>query len=293
MQDKIEVFEQQRPRLFSLAYRMLGMRAEAEDVVQDAYLRWHKADTAALVSAEAWLVTVTTRLAIDRLRTVQRQRDAYPGPWLPEPLAPSPESRHEFVGEVSLAFLAVLERLGPHERAAFLLHEVFDAGYPQIAAMLDRSEAACRQMVHRARERVRAARPRFQVSPEDHRTLLARFARAAQSGDLAELTALFADEAVLVSDGGGKAVAAIRPLVGAARLARLFHVLARQRRDKDGTFVFADINGEAGLLYYADGVLATVYTLVGEAGRIVQLYALRNPDKLAGLGCVSQPPNRT
>ncbi|TJZ64471.1 RNA polymerase sigma-70 factor [Chitiniphilus eburneus] len=288
-------FERHRPRLFALAYRMLGTRAEAEDVVQDVYLRWHEADHAALASAEAWLVTVATRAAIDRLRAAQRERAHYVGPWLAEPIAldalphprPGPAQQYEFAQDVSLAFLAVLERLGPEERAAFLLHEVFDCNYQDIAAMLGKSAAACRQMVHRARDRVRAERPRFTVSPERHRALLARFAAAAQLGEMDALRALFAEDAALVSDGGGKAVAALRPLLGAARVARLYHVLARQRRHQDERYEIVEFNGEAGLLHYLDGVLVTAYAIVGDGEHIHTLFALRNPDKLAGLREIS------
>ncbi|GAA5786836.1 RNA polymerase subunit sigma-24 [Chitiniphilus shinanonensis] len=293
-------FETHRPRLFALAYRMLGTRAEAEDVVQDVYLRWHDAAPAALDSAEAWLVTVTTRAAIDRLRAAQRERAHYVGPWLAEPIAldalpgsqPGPDQQYEFAQDVSVAFLAVLERLGVEERAAFLLHEVFDNDYREIAAMLGKSEAACRQMVHRARERVRAGRPRFAITPEHHRALLARFAEAARGGGLDTLRALFADDAVLVSDGGGKAVAALRPLQGAARIARLYHVLARQRSQMREAFRIVEFNGEPGLLHWLNGQLVTAYSVVGDGERIHALYAIRNPEKLAGLigidGALSQ-----
>lgn len=282
----LATFNTHRPRLWGLAYRMLGIRADADDVLQEAWLRWREVDGATLASSEAWLVTVTTRLAIDRLRVQKREREQYPGPWLPEPVtefAAPPEAAYEFVHDVSLAFLAVLERLSPQERAAYLLYEVFDTGYDEIAAMLDKSAAACRQIVHRARERIQAAKPRFAVSQDQHRALLARFAAAAQSGTAEQLLAVFADEAMLVSDGGGKAVAARRPLHGAERLMRLFQVLARQRDGQQQRFMIASFNGEPGLLHYLDGVLVTAYAVVGDGERIHALYAVRNPDKLAAL----------
>src|SRR5471032_2095657 len=189
-------FASLRPRLFSIAYRMLGIRADAEDVVQDAWLRWHAADRRALQSAEAWLVTVTTRLAIDRLRSKKSEREAYIGWWLPEPLVElderTPESSAELASEVSLAFLWVLERLSPEERAAFLMRQVFDQDYADIAGMLGKSESACRQMVHRAQERVQQQKPRFDVPKEQHRDLLLKFMEAAKVGDRAAMKAMMA-----------------------------------------------------------------------------------------------------
>ncbi|HEY4317148.1 MAG TPA: sigma-70 family RNA polymerase sigma factor, partial [Herbaspirillum sp.] len=189
-----DTFAALRPRLFSIAYRMLGTRADAEDVVQDAWLRWHGATPAALESAEAWLVTVTTRLAIDRLRTRKSEREAYIGWWLPEPLVElderTPETAAELASDVSVAFMWVLERLSPEERAAFLLRQVFDQDYADIASMLEKSEAACRQMVHRAQQRVQQEQPRFEVPRDTHRELLARFMQAAGGGDREAMKAL-------------------------------------------------------------------------------------------------------
>lgn len=190
------VFAGLRARLFSAAYRMLGTRADAEDVVQDAWLRWQAADHASLQSAEAWLVTVTTRLALDRLRERKAERESYTGWWLPEPLVEleenTPETAAELASDVSLALLWTLERLGAEERAALLLRQVFDQDYGDIAAMLGKSEASCRQLVHRAQEKVRDERPRFQASPEAHRALLAAFIQAASKGDRDAMAALLA-----------------------------------------------------------------------------------------------------
>jgi RNA polymerase sigma-70 factor, ECF subfamily len=276
-------FETHRSRLFGLAYRLLGSRSDAEDMVQEAWLRWSQADTASIRDPEAWLVTATTRLGIDRLRSAHRQREQYIGPWLPEPLeideSPGPDRRAEVAEQVSLAFLAVLERLGPEERAAFLLKEAFDYEYAQIASLLGQSEANCRQMVHRARERLQAGRPRFEVAPERHRQLLERFMHAARVGDQAAVASLLHENAQLVSDGGGKAVAAIRPLLGAARIARLFWA-AYRRQDPTVEWRLGAVNGEPAILRYRDGKLTAVFVAISDGERITELFNVANPDKL-------------
>jgi RNA polymerase sigma factor (sigma-70 family) len=208
MDHRTELFQQQRRRLLGVAYRMLGSTAEAEDVLQDAWLRWNESDTDSLRSAEAWLVTVVTRLAIDRLRVLRGERERYPGFWLPEPVVEAadtdtPHSLLERADDVSLALLKVLEQLGPEERAAFVLRQAFDMDYAELAAALGKSEAACRQLVHRAGERVKAGKPRFTVSREAHWRVLEAFAGAATRGDLAGMQALLAEDVELVSDGGG------------------------------------------------------------------------------------------
>lgn len=277
------LFEIHRPRLFGLAYKLLGSRSDAEDVVQDAWLRWRQADQASIREPEAWLVTTTTRLGIDRLRAAKTQRTSYVGPWLPEPLqideSPDPQHHAELAEQVSLAFLAVLERLGPEERAAFLLKEAFDYEYAQIAPLLDQSEANCRQMVHRARERVRAARPRFDVEPEHHRRLLERFMHAARTGDQPAISALLHEDARLISDGGGKAVAVIRPLLGRERIARLFWA-AYRRQDPAVEWRIGAVNGEPAILRYRNGQLAAVLVAVSDGDTIVELLNVANPDKL-------------
>ncbi|MGN6527337.1 MAG: RNA polymerase sigma factor SigJ [Burkholderiaceae bacterium] len=281
-----ELFESLRPRLFGVAYRMLGMRADAEDVLQDAWLRWREADHAGLQSGEAWLVTVVTRLAIDRLRAQRLERERYVGDWLPEPIAvdpgDTPEGIVERASQLSLAFMHLLERLGPEERAAFLLRQAFDYDYGEIAPMLGKSEAAVRQMVHRAGERLRSDRPRFEVPGEQHRRLLERFARAASSGERSAIRALFADEVEVVGDGGGKA-SAFSGLRTGDRITNLFwaHALRFGPRLE---YRLATINGEPGLLRYVDGRLETAQTFVVDGDRIVAMYAVRNPDKLARIG---------
>ncbi len=275
-----------RPRLFAIAYRMLGARADAEDVLQDAWLRWHRTDAATLQSAEAWLVTVVTRLSIDRLRAAKTEREAYVGWWLPEPLVETgergPEALAEFAGELSIAFLWVLERLAPEERAAFLLRQVFDHDYDEIAALLGKTEAACRQMVHRASQRVQQERPRFEVSEDAHRRLLEKFVQAARSGERDAMQALLAEDVELVSDGGGKVPSFGKVLRGAHRIANLYFVLWR-RLAPQIVYRIAQVNGEPGLLRYVDGQLESAQAVVTDGERIVAIYAVRNPDKLAGI----------
>ena len=279
-----------RPRLFAIAYRMLGTRADAEDVVQDAWLRWHRTDAATLQSAEGWLVTVVTRLSIDRLRAAKTEREAYVGWWLPEPLVDTaergPEALAEFAGELSIAFLWVLERLAPEERAAFLLRQVFDHDYDEIAALLGKTEAACRQMVHRASQRVQQERPRFEVSEDAHRRLLEKFVQAARSGERAAMESLLADDVQLVSDGGGKVPSFGKILRGAHRIANLYWVLWR-RLAPQIVYRIAQVNGEPGVLRYVDGQLESAQAVVTDGERIVAIYAVRNPDKLAGIPQIS------
>ena len=284
MDDATQTFHRHRPRLLGIAYRMLGTRAEAEEVVQDAWLRWHDAAPDVLDSAEAWLVTVTTRLAIDRLRAAKVAREHYVGLWLPEPVLTdteeSPETALERVGELSIAFLAVLERLSPEARAAFLLREIFDTDYDEVARILGKTEAACRQLVHRARSHVQAGRPRFAAPPEAQRRLLESFAAAAAQGNIAQLTALLAEDAELIGDGGGKVASIDKVLVGAHRLANLYHAVWR-RNAATMRIQPAEINGEPGLLRFFDGVLESVQSFEIADGRIVRIHTQRNPDKLA------------
>lgn len=278
----LATFEQLRGRLFGLAYRMLGSRADAEDVVQESYVRWHEADRDRIDSAEAWLVTTATRLAIDRLRKRQTERDAYSGPWLPEPIvSAAPPDRHlDLADDLSIAFLTLLERLAPEERAAFLLHDVFDVGYPEIAQVIERSEAACRQVVHRARERVRGDRARFAASEEAKTALLEKFLAATEARDEAALLALFAPDAVWTADSGGKVAAAPRPIVGADRLARL--VVGLREKFWTGTrrLEIGTINGEVGLLLRDGDHLTATLSFATDGERLFAVYAVLNPEKL-------------
>ncbi|MYM24659.1 RNA polymerase sigma-70 factor [Duganella sp. FT135W] len=275
-----------RARLFSIAYRMLGTRADAEDVVQDAWLRWQASDRDAVQSAEAWLVTITTRLAIDRLRTRASEREAYVGWWLPEPIVEldehTPESHAELASEVSMALLWVLERLSPEERAAFLMRQVFEHDYADIAAILGKSEAACRQMVHRAQERVQQDKPRFNVPQAQHHALLGRFIAAAQVGDRSAMKSMLADEVQLVADGGGKVNSYLHILHGAGRVAGSFWSLEHQY-PQQVVYRQARVNGGPGLVRYVDGKLESAQAFVIEGERIVAVFIVRNPDKLVGV----------
>lgn len=281
--DDINAFAALRPRLFSIAYRMLGTRADAEDVVQDAWLRWHGTEQAGVQSPEAWLVTVTTRLALDRLRIRKAERETYTGWWLPEPLVEldehTPERAAELASDVSVAFMWVLERLAPEERAAFLMRQVFDQDYADIAAMLNKSEASCRQLVHRAQARVQLERPRFEVPKDTHRELLAKFMQAAGNGDRAAMKAMMSDDVQLVADGGGNVSSFHHILHGAGRVAGVYWALENQN-PAQVAYRAALVNGEPGLLRYVGGKIESAQSFIIDGGRIVAVFIMRNPDKL-------------
>lgn len=286
MDESTRTFDRLRPRLQGIAYRMLGSRAEAEEVVQDAWLRWHEAAPGQLDSAEAWLVTVTTRLAIDRLRSAKVQREHYVGYWLPEPVLTgepaTPEQVLEKADDVSVAFLIVLERLSPEARAAFLMREVFDADYADVARLVGKSEAAVRQMVSRAKAQLREERPRYEVSRETHHKLLGGFAEAMRKGDFAALKALLAEDAVLIGDGGGKVPSFGKPLVGGRRIAQLFFAVAR-RFGPAVRVELARINGEWAVLRFIGRTLESAQFYETDGQRILRITVQRNPDKLARL----------
>ncbi|HKO87135.1 MAG TPA: RNA polymerase sigma-70 factor [Burkholderiales bacterium] len=281
--DRTPAFEANRRRLWQIAYRMLGSRAEAEDVVQDAYLRWHHAPIEDVRTPQGWLVTTVTRLAIDRLRQLRTEREAYTGPWLPEPLvaesAPPADQAAELASELSIAFLAVLERLAPEERAAFLLHEVFDSDYSDIARILGKSEAASRQVVSRARKRVRADRPRVQVHPDALPRLLDGFVQAIQRHDKDAMLTLLAEDASWTSDGGGKARAALRVVQGAERVAK-FAVGVWKGAETAVEFRRINVNGEPGLAVIYQGQLFSVMAFRTDGQRILDVNVVLNPDKL-------------
>jgi RNA polymerase sigma-70 factor (ECF subfamily) len=280
--DTTDAFEAVRPRLFGLAYRMLGSRAEAEDIVQEAYVRWHQADGGVIRNSEAWLVTTATRLAIDRLRALKAERDAYVGPWLPEPIvgAPPPDRDVELSSDLSIAFLVLLERLAPEERAAFLLHDVFDCGYPEIASLLGKSEAASRQIVHRARGRVRGEQQRFHATEAARARLLKTFVAAVEARDEQTLLTLLAPDATWTADGGGKAAAVGHPIEGAAAIVKV--LLGLQKRfARDGvTMHLGTVNGETGLIVRLGDRVGAVISVVTDGERIASAYAVVNPDKL-------------
>lgn len=280
-----DAFEASRPRLKRLAYRMLGSVAEAEDAVQDAWLRWTRAGEG-IADPAAWLVRATTRLCIDRLRAAKAEREAYRGPWLPEPLIePLTEDPVERAEDVSVAFLLALERLSPLERAVFLLHDVFEQDYAQVAETLGRSEAAVRQLASRARAHVQDARPRFSVDHQKAVRLAEAFAHAALTADASALSSLLAEDAILVSDGGGKRTAALRVLVGRDDVMSLLRGV-RWRYPAyygAGAYETVRINGYPGLLLRLEDGPQTFAFQPDEEGRIAAIYIMRNPEKLAHL----------
>jgi RNA polymerase sigma-70 factor (ECF subfamily) len=286
MDDATRIFDKLRPRLQGIAYRMLASVAEAEDIVQDAWLRWHGADRGGIENAEAWLVSVTTRLSIDRLRAAKVQREHYAGIWLPEPyIAESPvtpEEVKERADDVSVAFLILLERLTPEARAAFLLREVFDADYDEVASAIGKSEAACRQLVSRAKTQLRDERPRFAVSRESHLRLLQVFAQALERGDFAAINGMLAEDAQLVGDGGGRVPSFPKPMVGGRRIAQLFYAASR-RFGSELRIELALLNGQWALLRFIEGTLESAQTYETDGERIVRIQVQRNPEKLVRL----------
>ena len=263
---------------------MLGSRAEAEDVVQEAYVRWHQADETIIRNAEAWLVTAATRIAIDRLRALKVEREAYVGPWLPEPIIGSqpapPDHDVELASDLSIAFLVLLERLAPEERAAFLLHDVFDCGYPEIATLLGKSEAASRQIVHRARGRVRGEQQRFHTTEAARVRMLKTFVAAVEARDEQALMQLFAPDATWTADGGGKAAAGPHPIEGAPAIVKLLLGLQKRFAREGVTMRLGTVNGEAGVLISLGDRVAATVSIVTDGERVISAYAVVNPDKL-------------
>ncbi|NVI98576.1 sigma-70 family RNA polymerase sigma factor [Myxococcus sp. AM009] len=271
-----DAFDPLRPRLLRIAYRMLGIVAEAEDVVQEAYLRWHQTDRAAVRDAEAVLVRTVTRLCLDVLKSARVRREEYVGTWLPEPIVDAVEG-----DDLTLTLMMALERLSPLERAAFLLHDVFGMDFEEVAKAIDRDPAACRQLASRARTHVREARPRFPVSEAQGHELASAFYAASRGGDLGALQALLAQDVVVYSDGGGKVKAALNPIYGQEKTLRLFEGLLRILDVNYSQLVHEGfIDGlPAFVTLEKDGTLQT--TALGiEDGRVVAIYIIRNPDKL-------------
>ena len=277
----MESHEQLRSYLFAIAYRMLGSVAEAEDVVQEAFLRYHEADVEA-ESPKAYLATVTTRLAIDQLRSARARRDVYPGEWLPEPLVDDEAVRHaETADSLSLTFLHLLEKLSPVERAVFLLREVFDYPYDEVARIVGKSAENCRQILARAHGHVAEGRRRFDVSREERDEVARRFLAAWEEGDTDALVELLAADATLYGDGGGKAPSVPVPLIGAERIARAIVGWGRQARERGLVHRPAPVNGEPGLVFYdPDGHPVWVSALEIADGVVVALRSILNPDKL-------------
>ncbi|HLI35735.1 MAG TPA: RNA polymerase sigma-70 factor [Streptosporangiaceae bacterium] len=291
MADTLAAHDELRPLMFSIAYRMLGSVAEAEDIVQEAFLRLHTSAPDDLRSPEAYAARVTTRLAIDALRSARYRRERYVGPWLPEPLVASedadPARQAEMDETLSVAFLVVLESLSPVERAVFLLREVFGYSYAEIAAVVEKSEANCRQVFRRARQHIQEHQARFEPSAEERERLARQFLAAVRDGDLAALEAMLADDVVLYADGGGRAPAVREPVRGAARVARFLLGLARQASSRGFRQEPVHANGQPAIqVFSADGDVLGVLSLGIRDGRVVTAYNQINPGKLGHLGTV-------
>ncbi|WP_265522112.1 RNA polymerase sigma-70 factor [Oerskovia flava] len=278
-------FVEHRRLLFTVAYEMLGSAQDAEDVVQEVWLRWSAADRDDVRDARAYLVRVTTRLALNRLRTLRSRRETYVGPWLPDPMLTAPDAAAplEQAEDVSIALLVVLETLSPTERAVFVLHEVFGVGYAEIADTLDRRVDGVRQIAHRAREHVRARRPRFAPADVEPEEVTRRFLEACVTGDVGTLVEVLAPDVVFVSDGGGKAKAALRPISGADKVSRALVGFAAKPETTALRFEPTGINGELGGVWWDGDRVVMGAAMVLDGDRIARVYVFRNPDRLAGL----------
>jgi len=284
----VETFETYRPYLFSIAYRMLGSAMDAEDMVQETYLRYQATPPQTIHSLKAYLTTILTRLCMDQLQLARRKRELYVGPWLPEPIltattaeAADPEKRVETQESISLAFLVLLEQLQPFERAVFLLREVFEYEFAEIASLLDKSEAACRRSFSRARLHLRAHRPRFPASADTHRQLLSGYVQAVEAGEMTPLMNLLSDDVILWADGGGKVKqAALRPISGRDAVAR-FSLGTKRFWPENARVELAEVNGQAALIIRTGGQVFSVLTIDVEQGQIQAIRIIANPEKLA------------
>lgn len=275
------VFELERPRLLAVAYRMLGVRGDAEDVVQDAFLRFREVELEPIASPRGFLTTIVVRLCLDQLKSARAQRERYDGLWLPEPVRTDDTTLDR--DSLAMAFLVLLEALSPEERAVYVLHELFDYTHGEIAAMLHKTEDACRQMLRRAHPRVAAREPRFALSADERARLVGRFMTACATGDVDGLRAMLTADATARTDGGGKAVAARNPIEGADTVARFLIGLARKGAAR-AVAEPAELNGAPGLILRRDGAIDTVAVLeLASDGRIQRIQIVRNPDKLARL----------
>ncbi|HEV2650883.1 MAG TPA: RNA polymerase sigma factor SigJ [Rhizomicrobium sp.] len=294
----LATFEAHRTHLIGIAYRMLGEMSAAEDVAQEAWLRWQRAEGEEIRDPRAWLSAVAVRLSLDALRKARTRRETYVGPWLPEPILPddvralaadAPAARAELASDLSLALLHVLERLSPEERAALILHDAFDCDYAVIAQALEKSEAACRKLVSRARERVKTDRPRHTVDRGQHQDLLQRFAAASASADTSALMRLFAPDVVLYSDGGGKAKAALNPIYGADKVARFLAGVVSKFWQNNFEVRLVELNGMPGFVLQEDGSLHSALTVEFDGEAVSALYFVRNPDKLERINRLFSP----
>ena len=288
---EIEFFQAQRPRLFSIAYRMLGSATEAEDVLQDAWLRFHRVEPGEVRSPQALAATIVTRLCLDRVRSARARREEYVGSWLPEPILTTGEEGPDVLAErsesVTLAFLVLLDTLSPEERAVFLLKEVYEYEHTEIAGMLRTTPANCRQLLRRARAKIRPGRAAGRRDPEARRALAAQFAEAFQSGDTARLAQLLAADVTFVADGGGKAAAARRPLQGRDSVLKLLAGLHRSvvasGIAQQARFEIVEVNSEPALAWRVGRELDSVFVLAIDGDRVADIRVVRNPDKLAYL----------
>lgn len=281
-------FEAHRGHLMALAYRMTGSVADAEDIVQEAYLRWERAEQDSVRQPRAFLSKTVTRLCLDSLKSARVRRETYVGPWLPEPVlgegAMAVDDATELAQDISMALMMALERLSPSERAAFLLHDVFDSSYEEVAATLGRSEAACRQLTSRARAHVQAGRPRYSPSDDEYQRVVRAFGAAILSGDVDALQRVLADDAVLYPDGGGRVLSALRPIYGSDRISRfLFGVLKKFPLGGSAQVLEETINGAPGFYIEEEGRPVQTIAFDIRDGRIAAVYVVRNPDKLARL----------
>lgn len=284
-QDAAASFHPLRPKLIRIAYRMLGSVADAEDVVQEAFLRWLDADRESVREPEAFLRRVVTRLCIDHLRSARHRRETYIGPWLPEPVIEPPESEFD---DITLPLMMALERLSPLERAAFLLHDVFGVSFDEIAETIGREPAACRQLASRARNHVRAARPRFTLPKERGLELAAAFFAASRNGDMQRLRALLAADVAVYADGGGKVPAAMRPIVGFDKVMQFQTSLAQFfAKNMSRLLRYGFINGLPGFVTIEHGGILQTTALQIDDGKITAIYVIRNPEKLQHLSCIS------
>lgn len=272
-------FLQARPRLFAAAYRMLGTVSDAEDILQDAYLRWQAAPQVQVQDPAGYLMRITTRLCLDQLKSARARRETYPGEWLPEPVL-TEDATELLDHDVSVALLLALEALSPLERAAYLLHDIFDSSYEEISAALNRAPEACRQLAARARRKVQQLRPQAPADPDQGRDLTEAFFRASKTGDTAALTRLLAQDVELISDGGGKAMAALNPIYGREKVLRLLEGIARKsgHRTPD-RWRLCQLNGLPAILNPAEDGFLQATALEIRDGRISRIYVTRNPDK--------------
>jgi len=280
-----------RPSLFGLAYRMLGSATEAEDVLQEAYLRWSMSTGGQVTSPRGYLTTIVTRLCIDVLRSARVKREAYKGPWLPEPVEtgrPDPADQAELADSLSLAFLVLLEELQPVERAAFLLHEVFEYPYDEVARVVDRNETSCRQLVSRARRRIDARRHRFDADEGHGREMTRRFVQACATGDIEALKCLLAEDVVVWTDGGGQVRAALRPVIGPHRAARFLTSVAR-RVPPGASIREVTLNGQPSVVLEDEGQVTIALTVDVLGDQVIGVRVVTNPDKLTALQPGHQP----